>query len=344
MSDKTITINITTGTFFRAILVVILLIFLYLIRDLVAVILLSVVIASGVEPAAQWFQKRKIPRVISVIIVYFIAFVLLGCLFYLIIPPIFSELSELIESIPIYLERPFATGLIHQFLPQLPESISQLILGLAEDTRKFIGRLAEGFFRTTSLIFGGALSFILVIVFSFYLSVQERGIENFLRLITPRPHENYVIDLWLRSRNKIGGWLKGQILLGILVGVLVFLGLTILRIKYAFTFALLAAVFELIPIFGPILASIPAIGVAFLQSPTLALLVALVYFLIQQFENHLIYPLVVKKIIGITPIITILALVIGGKIGGFVGILLSIPVATVLMEFINDIEKKKKSI
>lgn len=342
MNNRTITINITSGTFLRAILVIALLVFLYLIRDLVGVVLLSVVIASGVEPAAQWFQKRKIPRVIAVLIVYFIAFALLGFIFYLVVPPVFTELSELIENIPLYLEETFATRLINQFLPQLPTSISQLILGFAEDARSFIGRFAEGFFRATSLIFGGAFSFILVIILSFYLSVQEKGIENFLRLIIPRLHEDYVIDLWLRSRNKIGGWFKGQILLGILVGVLVFLGLTILRIKYALTFALLAGVFEIIPIFGPILASIPPIGVAFLQSPTLALIVALLYFIIQQFENHLIYPLVIKKVTGITPIVTILALVIGGKIAGFVGIILAIPLTTVLIEFINDIEKKKR--
>jgi predicted PurR-regulated permease PerM len=185
------------------------------------------------------------------------------------------------------------------------------------------------------------MSFILIIIISFYLSVQRNGLENFLKIITPVEYEDYILDLWKRSRRKIGRWIQGQILLGILVGVLVFLGLTILGVEYALTFALLAAVFELIPIFGPILASIPPIAVAFLQSPTLALAVLALFVIIQQFENHLIYPLVVRKIVGVPPILVILSLIIGVKIGGFFGILLAIPAVTVAMEFFNDMAAKK---
>lgn len=342
MNDKNIIINISTGTFIRALLVLLFLAFLYVIRDMVAVVLLSVVIASGIEPAAHWFQKQKIPRVPAVILVYLITFSILGIMFYLVIPPIFSELSDLAVAVPSYLDKPFEIKTIQQFLPELPESISQLLLGFAENAKSFVGKLASGFFQATATVFGGALSFILIIILSFYLAVQEKGIENFLRVVTPIQHEKYIIDLWFRSRDKIGAWLKGQILLGVLVGVLVFLGLSILRVPYALTFALLAAVFELIPVFGPIMASIPAIGIAFLQSPSLALAVMILYIIIQQFENHLIYPLVVRKIVGVPPILVILALIIGAKLGGFFGILLSIPIITVLMEFLSDIEKKKR--
>ena len=335
-------INISTNTFLRIVLILGIILFLYLIRDVVAIIIFSVVIASGIDPAARWFQKYKFPRVLAVILVYLIVFIILGALFYLVIPPIFSELSDLASSLPTYLEKPFQISMVHQLLPELPESISQLLLGFAENTRVFVGKLASGFFQATTIIFGGALSFVLIIVISFYLSVQERGIEKFLRVIVPLPQEEYIIDLWQRTSAKIGAWFKGQLLLGVLVGVFVFIGLTILQIKYAITFALLAAVFEIIPIFGPILSAIPAVGVAFLQSPSLAMGVVVLYFIIQQFENHLIYPLVVRKVIGIPPILVILALVIGGELGGFFGILLAVPIATLLVEILNDFEKRKR--
>lgn len=340
--EKQTSINISTSTFLRLILILGIIVFLFLIRDVIAIILFSVVLASGIEPAAKWFQKYRVPRVLAVIIVYLAAFMVLGLVFYLVIPPIFGELSDLASSIPSYLEKPFQISAVHQFLPELPESISQLLLGFTESARVFVEKLASGFFQATTIIFGGALSFVLIIVISFYLSVQERGIEKFLRVVAPLPQEDYIIGLWQRASNKIGAWLKGQLLLGVLVGIFVFLGLTILRIKYAITFALLAAVFEIIPIFGPILSAIPAVGMAFLQSPSLALVTAIFYFIIQQFENHLIYPLVVRKVIGIPPILVILALVIGGELGGFFGILLSIPIATVLVEILNDFEKKKR--
>lgn len=342
--EKQTIVNISTGTFLRFILILGIIIFLFLVRDVIAIIIFSVVLASGVDPAAKWFQRYKVPRVLAVIIVYLIAFIILGLMFYLVIPPIFNELSNLAGSMPSYLEKPFQISTIHKLLPELPESISQLLLGFAENARVFVEKLASGFFQATAIIFGGALSFVLIIVISFYLSVQEGGIEKFLRVIVPLPQEDYIIDLWRRTSNKIGAWLKGQLLLGVLVGIFVFLGLTILRIKYAITFALLAAVFEIIPIFGPILSAIPAVGMAFLQSPSLALVVAIFYFIIQQFENHLIYPLVVRKVVGIPPILVILALVIGGELGGFFGILLSIPIATVLVEILNDLEKKKRTV
>lgn len=342
--EKKTIIDISTAAVFKALLVVLLFVFVYLIRDVIAIILLSVVIASGVEPAAKWFQKYKIPRLLAVIFVYLIAFLILGAVFYLTIPNLFNELSNLVKNIPDYLNEPFRSKFIHETLPELPISISQIISGFAENARVYVEKLASGFFQATTALFGGALSFILVIVLSFYLSVQEKGIENFLRAVTPIKQEEYIIDLWLRTRNKIGSWLKGQVLLGLLVGVFVFLGLTILRIEYALSFAFLAAVFELIPIFGPVLSAIPAVGVALLKSPTLALGVVVLYFIIQQFENHLIYPLVVKKAVGLSPVLVIISLVIGGKLAGFMGLILAVPVITLLVEIMNDFEKKKRSL
>ena len=138
-------------------------------------------------------------------------------------------------------------------------------------------------------------------------------------------------------------------MLGVLVGVLAFLGLTILGIESALFLAMLMAIFELIPVFGPILASVPGIAVAYTEGIrgvdpglTASLFVALFYFIIQQFESHLIYPLVVRKVIGIPPVLVILALVVGAKMAGFLGIILSVPVTAILMEFLNDVAREKK--
>jgi len=187
------------------------------------------------------------------------------------------------------------------------------------------------------------LSFILIIVFSFYFAVQEYGIANFLKIVTPIEHEKYIIDLWKRSQLKIGRWMQGQILLALFIGILVYLGLMILGVKYALLLAILAAVTELIPLFGPILAAIPAILIGFLDGgTTLGLMVLGLYVIIQQFENHLIYPLVVKKVVGVPPLMVIIALLIGAQLAGFLGIIIAVPVAAALMEFVNDIEKDKK--
>ncbi|MCR4283741.1 MAG: AI-2E family transporter [Parcubacteria group bacterium] len=340
-NEKNIIISITSGSILKIIVFVAAVLLLYILRDMVAVILTSVVIASAVEPAARWFENRRIPRVFGVLFVYLISFLIIGAIFVFIIPPVFSDLSGFTETIPSYLNRPFESATFSSFITSIPESLSVAISDLTKVLEASSGKITSGFFQAASAVFGGALSFILIVVISFYLSVQKGGLENFLRIITPDSEEQYVVKLWRRAEQKIGLWLQGQILLGVLVGILVYLGLTILGVKYALVFAIISALFELIPIFGPIMASIPAIGVAFLESPTLGLMVIGLYLVIQQFENHLIYPLVVKKIIGIPPILVILSLVIGGELAGFFGVLLAIPVATVLMELSKDIAERK---
>jgi predicted PurR-regulated permease PerM len=201
---------------------------------------------------------------------------------------------------------------------------------------------SEGMFGAVGTIFGGVFSIVLIVVLSFYFAMQERGIENFLRIILPFETEEYAINLWSRSKAKIGKWMQGQLLLGVLIFVLVYLGLTIFGVPYAMSLALLAGVLEIIPVFGPILSSIPGVIMAFtVGGTTLAVIIAAFYLLVQQFESHLIYPLVVRKVVGVPPILVILALIIGLELGGVLGVLISVPVAAALMELVEDIERKK---
>jgi len=183
----------------------------------------------------------------------------------------------------------------------------------------------------------------LIVVLSFYLSALENGVATFLRIVTPIKSERYVLNLWERSQTKIGQWMQGQLLLGVIIGVLTYLGLVILGVPYAFLLAIIAGLLELIPIFGPIIAMIPAIAIAFTDGGlTSAVIILGFYLIIQQFENNLIYPLVVRKVVGVPPLLVILALLIGAKLAGFLGILLSVPIAAAFREYINDIEFDKQ--
>ena len=218
--------------------------------------------------------------------------------------------------------------------------------GLLSDLNSYLNTfsefLSQGVFTTVSVVFGGVVSFVIMIVLSFYLAVQEDGIGKFLRIIVPLKHENYAISLWRRSQVKIGYWMQGQLLLAVLIMVLVYVGLLIIGVPHALLLAFLAGVLELIPLFGPVLAAIPALFIAYTAGGmTTVAIVGLLYILIQQLENHVIYPLVVKKLVGVPAIISILALVIGGQLAGFLGIIISVPVAAVVMEFVNDLEERK---
>ncbi len=340
------TININIAAFFKAILVVLFFVVLYILRDLVLVLLTAVVIASAIEPMTKWFIRYKVPRVIAVIFIYVVFAAFLISIFYFFLPPLFNEISGLLSSLPAYFQSldvftPAAERLLNSksFIEQFSEQFS--IQESVSYVRGLASNVSGGVVQSLSSIFGGILSFILIAVISFYLSVQEKGIEDFLRLVAPLRYEKRIINLWHRSQTKIGLWMQGQLLLGLIVGILVYLGLTILGVPYAFLLAVLSAIFEIIPLFGPILASIPAIALGFTESFSLGLMVLGLYVIIQQFENHLIYPLVVRKVVGVSPILVIISLVIGAKLAGFLGILLAVPVAAALMELVEDVQREK---
>lgn len=316
---------------------------MYAVRDVVMIVLVSIVIASAVEPMVKWLMKRRIPRVFSVLLIYLGGVAGFIAIFYLLIPPVFTNFQAFFVRLPVLLE----TALIQfqakvHFLP-LEFGISSL-REAAANSNIYIDRAVSEFFGETASLFSGIVSFIFVVVISFYLAVQEDGIGEVLRILTPKEHEPYVLHLWRRSQHKIGRWLQGQLLLGVIVGVMVFIALTLLRVPEAFVLAVLTSIFEIIPYFGPIMAAIPAIAVAALQNPLLGLLVAGVYTIIQQLENHLIYPQVVRKTVGVPPLMAILALLIGAQLGGIMGIIISIPVAVVLVEFLTDVAEHKKSL
>jgi len=364
-NGKQIHISINLGTILKTIVIGLLVWFLFYVKDIVLVVLTSVVLASTMEPLIRWFMKYKVPRVVSVILTYvFIALILLAILYFF-IPVFLDDMAKLLTMVPNYVDsislwNPFKVEIPTESVVAVTEPLSfgaravndlsaqASIKDFLRDWSGSFQNLSEGAIKLISSFFGGLFSFILIIVLSFYLAVQEEGITKFLKVIVPRPHENYVVDLWHRSQKKIGYWMQGQVLLGALVGFLVYISLYIISfmfegsIENPLFLAVLAGVFEIIPLFGPILAAVPAILMAYLGGGLTPMLFVLgAYAMIQQFENHLFYPLVVKKIVGISPIVVIIALIIGGKLAGFLGLILSVPVATAIMEYFTDLEKKK---
>jgi predicted PurR-regulated permease PerM len=316
--------------------------------DVVLVILAAVVIASSIEPVVRrmrvWFHLH---RVVSVIIIYLVLAAIIAGFVVFLLPLILSDAVNFLSAIPktISLEtlwspiQSIGSAADGSSLAAHTVSVSDLIRGLQD----FLVGSSSGIVQTVSTLFGGALGLILILVLSFYLAAQEDGVDDFLRIVTPVRHYDYIIDLWKRSRRKIGLWLQGQVLLGIIVGLLVYLVLTVVGIPHALLLAIFAGVLEIIPVFGPIVSAVPAIILAFAdQGAGIGFLVVGLYLIIHQFENHLFYPLVVKKIVGISPIVVIVALVIGAKLAGILGALIAVPISAAFMEYVHDIEKYKK--
>ncbi len=347
--EREFRITITSGTIIKVAVVLLLSWFLYFFRDLLIVMLTALVFASAIEPIIVWLGKYKIWRTFAVICIYlFLALVIVG-IFYFFVPSLLADLSDFFDNLPLYFENISVWNPFNSALSTAGPVVQNLGISSGFSFDKIIGQLntfftstSQGLIQVVSGVFGGLLSLVLIVVFSFYFAVQEDGVAKFLKIVIPSKYEYYIIDLWHRSQTKIGRWLQGQFLLGVLIGILVYLGLMILGVRNALLLALIAAILEIIPVFGPILAAIPAVILGFVDGGlTQGLLVVGLYAIVQQFENHLIYPLVVKKIVGTPPVLVILAVIIGFKLAGVLGILLSVPIAAVFVELLDDLQKDK---
>lgn len=341
--DRHLNISITAGAVVKIIFVVALAWLAFQVRGIILDVLTAIVVASAVEPGVKKLMRYHFPRILAVISIYVMIFLSFFVIFYFFLPSVLVDLATFISQLPNYLDAFTRAGAFDQYAQVLGVAApSQLSVGEITDSIKnglnVSGTFSNAFTAATQ-VFGGVFSFVIIIVFSFYFAVLETGVDDFLRIIVPKKRQAYVLGLWKRSQHKIGLWMQGQLLLGFLMGVFVYLCLMILQVPHALVLAVIAAVFEIIPVFGPTLAAVPGVIIAFVSGgPFFGLVVLGVYVLLQQFENHLIYPLVVKNVVGVPPLLVILALIIGGELAGFLGIILAVPLAGTLQELAKDIE------
>ncbi len=334
------TINISTSTILRVIFIILCLVFLFAIRDILVLLFFAVIIASAVDLPTRFFDKLKIPRILSVLVIYLIFIGLVIGLLMLFIPSLAREIKDFSNEFPGYADS------LYQKIQRIQDG-SLKYQKIVDEIQKILGNIGEtlresagNILSKTLGIFGGLASALLVLVISFYLAVQKEGIQNLLRGITPKKHETYVLNLWARAQKKMGHWFQGQLFLALVVGVMVYIGLSILHIRFAFLLAIIAGILELVPYIGPVLSAVPAVILAFFQAPVLAVWVLVVYIVVQQLENNLLVPLIMKKVVGLNPVAVIIALLIGGKLLGILGIILAVPAAAVLAEFFRDIKRK----
>ncbi|MBU4332218.1 AI-2E family transporter, partial [Patescibacteria group bacterium] len=323
MKEGNQTINLSIVSILKIIAVILLLLFVYMIRDVMAILFVAVIFGAAIDPWVDWLQTRKIPRILSILTIYVLSFGILALVVVLLVPAITTEFVGLTKDFPSYYQR--IIGGFEEF--QGEASTGQGVRHIIESWVANIGQTTRGIFSTISDIFGGFIALFAVLVITFYLIVEKDNMRAFLQAVTPLKYQPYVMQLHVRMQKKIGSWLRGQVILMIIIGILSYIGLLILGVKYALLLALFAGLMEIIPYIGPIFGAVPAVFIAFTQSPIKSLLVIVLYLIIQQLENNLIVPKIMKRAVGLNPIVVILVILIGGKIAGIVGALIAVPVA-----------------
>jgi predicted PurR-regulated permease PerM len=304
--------------------------FLWLIRDIVIIVLLALVFASAMEPMVDYLAAKKVPRSVSVLGVYLIVVGVLIGLAVLIWPQIFQQFQVFTANLPNYVQ-----SLTAQF-PSLKVWLGPLDVSKLSQSFFASGAGNEFLLGRASTVFGGLFGAITVLVISFYLVTTDRGMKRAVRDLVPEPHQDFVAHLIAQIQRKMGYWVLGQLVLGVAIFTMTYIALSLLGVEYALFLAILAGLFELMPYIGPFLAAVPAVLVASLQSPGLALVVVVLYIVIQKTEGYILVPKVMQRAIGASPLVVLLSLLIGFRLAGLPGLLLAVPLAGAIIVVIQE--------
>lgn len=296
----------------------------FLIRDLLIILFVSVIFVSALSPLVKFLIKLRLPKVLSIAIAYIIIIGILAGLIISVLPPLIEQSSRFIVTAP---------SLVAQFF-----NVTNI------DKTVFSSELtsfSKNLFSLTLSVFDNLLTIIFLLVLTFYMLLEQDNLETRIASLFGDKEER-VRNSIVKIEEKLGAWLQGQLILTLVIGTLTYIGLVILNVPYALPLAMIAGILEVIPVIGPIISAIPAIFIALTVSPILAAGVAVMYLVIQQMENHLIVPQVMKRAVGLNPLIVILAIAIGSRLLGIAGALLAVPIAVVVQIIAAEIIEERK--
>lgn len=328
MEDQQREIAINTRTILRIIAIIFGVLAIIYFRKILVLFLAGIIFSAASDGPIRLLMRRRLPRFGAAVVLYLLVILIVLLIFSLILPIFINQLKEFIVLLGDFLKTYFDIELTPA------EAFRALILRAFSPSDALAG--AVQVFNITSGLLGGLISVIIVFVISFYLSLREGQVEALFEFLIPERFDDYALSLWKRAQRKVSQWFAGQIWLSLIVGLAVYLGLMFLGIPYALLVGVFAAVLEIVPIVGPIVAGTFGVLVSLNQDPFLIFAVVVLFVVIQQLENHLIVPVVMRRAIGLSPVLIIFSLLIAGQILGFWGVLVAIPLTAVLAEFIND--------
>ncbi len=310
---------------------------IFLVRDIAVWFFFALIISILLETPINLLRRLRIPKIISVISVYVSIFGLLGLVIYLTAPLFLFEMKQLSKNIPDYFQK------LNPILSSVGINITDSFESFASDLILVLQKSSSSIIKAMAVFFGGVSSMMLIFVFAFYISLEEKGPEKVLLLLTPKKYEGYILTIFEKAQFRVSVWFGARILACLFVGVASFAVLFLLDIKYAFILALIAGLLNFIPFVGPLVAVILAVlfvGVS--NSWLLAVYVVIVLSVVGSIENNIVTPLLMKKFLDLPPILVLVSLLVGGTLFGFLGMIFMMPVFGIVYEFLKEFLEKKK--
>jgi predicted PurR-regulated permease PerM len=330
---------------------------LWLVGQLTSVIVrvvLAVVLAAGMKPLVDRLTARELrrqgwwtpPRGLVVLVVYVLVIAVVSSVSGLILQVVIVELQNLVNGIPVYAPR-IVSG-VNDLLDLIPGGrdlvadfdIAGQLSGIVSQIFGVVGQAVFVFQRVIGLL-SGLLDVLMILLLALYITTDGPSIGRYLRAFLPPDRHEQSSRITSRIFVRLGGWVSGQLLLCVIIGFMSWVGLVLIGVPYAVVLALIAGIMEAVPNIGPIIAAVPAIIVAALYSPWQAVLVLVLYLVIQQLENYVIVPRVMSKAVELHPLAVLLALMVGGELMGVLGAVLAVPVTAAISVVVDEIRAER---
>lgn len=299
---------------------------LFQIKDILLGLFISLILMSSLNPSVKRLEKLKIPRVLAILLLYLLIIAFFGLAIGGIIPPLVDQTSTLVSQVPGFFQQFKFLGIDEKLVASQFSQFTAIPINLV----KFIFE-----------IFSNIVAILGLTVITFYLLMERKNLDRYLVAFFGEGKEKEISALIDKIEEKLGGWVRGELLLMLFVGILSYAGFRIIGLDFALPLAILAFLFEVVPNIGPILASFPAILIGLTISPMYAITVAGWCLLVQQVENVFLVPKVMKKTAGINPLVSLLSLAVGFKIAGVGGAVLAIPTFLVFQVIVSEVFSSK---
>ena len=321
--------------------------FAWTVRSVLVLILLAVVLATGLGPVVDVLTGANPPRTrfrmarsVATLLIYLVLILALTLLVVGFVPAVANQAESLVVDLPIYYSQLLDTarylGQTYPFLANLDQQLSASLNEIAGNASAIFGR-AGSVLRLIGTLLSGLLSIIFLLVLTYYLIQEGDRVRGWLIWLLPEDSRALASSVAVRAQARIGSWLVGQFALSLIIGSMSFVGLSIIGVPYALLLAAIAAIGEVIPIIGPIIAAVPAIIIALFVSPLTGLLTLGLAILVQQLENNLIVPQVMRRAVDLSPVVVLAAIMIGSEALGVVGAILALPVAATISIVVDEL-------
>ena len=320
-------ISISTQTILKTFGILLAIGLAWILRDILLYTFTALMIAGVLYPLARWAERYHIPKGLAIALVYVLIISLLVTAVSFLVPALLEQTRLAAGAFGNTLGwLQDATGALRDIAGRLgiQAGTPPTIAGVASQAQD----VALGFLGTINSVAGGLAGAFIVIVLSFYIIIEDAAARRAFRSLVPDAYQEFATRLIWQVMEKLGAWMRGQIALSFSIMVAYFLLFTFIGLPYPLLLALIAGLFEFIPYIGPMIAGIIAVFIAFTVDPWKALIVVAGIFFIQQAQNNIIAPMVMRRAVGLNPVISILAFLVGAKLFGAVGAIFAIPVVT----------------